>query len=78
MGKQPGLYVNHERRMLTGREALWLQGFGEARDGFSEQQTKRLAGNSMQVDVLGHLLARVLPALGTPCDPPPPLPKNVG
>lgn len=78
VAKQPGLYVHHEGRMLTGKEALWFQGFdAPPPPGLSDQQVKRLAGNAMQVDTLAHLLAKVLTALGRPTAPPPPLKKNV-
>ena len=76
VAKQPGLLVNHERRLLRAEEALWLQGFDAPPPlpRLSDAQVRRLAGNAMNVAVLTHLLASVLAALGLPAAVPPPLP----
>ena len=64
VAKAPGLYVNHLGRFLTAREALWLQGVPTPPPPpLSEGQAKQLAGNAMSVDVLCHLLPKVLAAI---------------
>ena len=61
VSKQPGLYVNHEQRLLTGRESLRLQGLHiDPPCGLSDAQVRRLAGNAVCMPVLAALFMQVL------------------
>lgn len=73
--KQPGLVWNHLGRLLSAREALWLQGITDPPPlDLTDTQVRRMVGNGMNVTLLTHLFASVLRALGHDCTPPPPLP----
>lgn len=65
----PGIYVNHLHRYITGREALALQGFPKSfkypTDGREwNKKIRKMCGNSMTVHVVASILYEALVSVG--------------
>jgi len=65
----PGIYVNHLHRYITGREALSLQGFPKSfkypnSSNEWNKKIRKMCGNSMTVHVLASIMSSALKSIG--------------
>ena len=76
--QKPGMFVNHQGRLLTGEECLWFQGIPSLPlpPGMKDKSLREMAGNSMCVDVLTNIFFSIFKSLGREegVTVPPPLP----